>query len=85
MKQNNYQIADKKIILVVLLILAFVIWYKETAKETSTKKDIPKYNIHEHIESFKQIGALLKAMDRAGIQTTVLLGSPKETIFSGTG
>ena len=56
-----------------------------TERNFFPSQKIPKYNAHEHIESSKEIPKLLEAMDRAGIRTTILLGSPHETIFNGSG
>ncbi|HLP79727.1 MAG TPA: amidohydrolase family protein [Acidobacteriota bacterium] len=51
---------------------------------------VPSYafeivNIHEHIESVKEADKLLVAMDANEIATVILVGSPRQTLFSGVG
>lgn len=41
---------------------------------------IPMVNAHEHLESRREVPALLKANDQVSITTTVLVGSPRYTI-----
>jgi predicted TIM-barrel fold metal-dependent hydrolase len=68
-----------KLIFFLLLILFSLIYLNNK----NTK--IIKYNLHEHIESFEQAPLIINSMEKLGIKKTVLVGSPKETIFAGEG
>ncbi|MBT5262832.1 MAG: amidohydrolase family protein [Candidatus Magasanikbacteria bacterium] len=73
----------KKISLLCCIALAFIGAYYLINK-TRTPDNIV-YNMHEHIQSKKQLPKFLEAMDNMDIGKTVLVGSPKETIYGGTG
>lgn len=61
----------------------FLILIPPSFSFAASKSDLAIINAHEHIESIREAPKLLRAMDRLGIQKTVLLGSPSATFDPG--
>ncbi len=83
MKRSSEKLpaAAAVLVLVAVAIIAYFIFKGNAASASSASGII---NAHEHIQSVEEAEKLVRVMDATNVSGTVLLGSPKQTIyFSG--
>ena len=71
----------KNLISIILLIIFLITLIFSLSGCSVSNNEV--YNVHEHIESFAEGEKMFLAMERAGIDKTILVGSPESTVLAG--
>lgn len=74
---------EKDLLIAVAAVIALVAaaYFLDMENESGASAESGIINAHEHIQSLEEAQKLVKVMDETNVSRTVLLGSPKQTIY----